>query len=305
MSAYTHTILPQQHARGIPRWVIAALIVIAAHIAFGLFIILTRKAEAPAGAPTNTVMIDLAPVATSAAPPQEQAAPPTPQDTVQPEPQPPADQPPPPPEPTLQTPPETTPVTPPEPTPPASSELQTQELPVLPNAEAILPPPPKPAVDQKKIEEEKQKKIEQQKLAQQKIEKQKQIEREKLRKEKAEKAEKAQKAAKARAAAQASRASREGGPAPGASRMPLSQWQSIVQARVNGAAASMRGSGQSGTVSIAFTVTASGGVGGARIAGSSGNPGLDRMALSITHRLGHLPPPPNGSITVRVPVHFH
>lgn len=298
MSAYTHTILPQQHSRGVPRWVIAALIVIAAHIAFGLFIVLTRKPEAPAGAPTNTVMIDLAPVATSAAPPQEQAAPPTPQDTMQPEPQPPADQPPPPPEPMLQTPPQTPPVTPPEPTPPAPSELQTQDLPMLPNAEAILPPPPKPTVDQKKIEEQKQ--------AQQKIEKQKQIEREKLRKEKAEKAEKAQKAAKeAKARAAASRASREGGPAPGASHMPISQWQSIVQARVNGAAASMHGSGESGTSSIAFTVNASGGVGGARLAGSSGNPGLDRMALSIAHRLGRLPPPPNGSITVRVPVHFH
>jgi protein TonB len=295
MSAYTHTILPQRHTRGVPRWVIAALIVIAVHVAFGLFFILTHKPEAPAGAPVNTVMIDLAPVATSAAPPQEQAEPPTPQDTAQPEPTPPPDQPPPPPEPTLQTPPQTTPVTPPEPTPPAPSELQTQDLPMVPNAQAILPPPPKPTVDQKKIEEQKQ--------AQQKLEKQKQAEREKLRKEKAEKAEKA---AKARAAARsASRASHEGGPAPGASRMSISQWQGIVQARVNGAASSLHGSGEGGSVSIAFTVNASGGVGGARVVGSSGNPGLDRMALSIAHRLGRLPPPPNGTITVRVPVHFH
>ncbi|HTJ01287.1 MAG TPA: energy transducer TonB [Methylovirgula sp.] len=297
MSAYTHTILPQRHARGVPRWVVAALIVVALHVGIGLFFILTRKPDLPAGAPTNTVMIDLAPVATSAAPPQEQAAPPTPQDTLQPEPTPPTDQPPPPPEPTLQTPPETTPVTPPEPTPPAPSELQTQELPVVPNAEAILPPPPKPTVDEKKIEEQKQQ--------QQKIEKQKEIQREKLREEKAEKAAKAKQAAKARAAAQASRASREGGPAPGASRMSISAWQSIVQARVNGAASSLHGSGEGGSVSIAFTVTASGGVGGARVVGSSGNPTMDRMALSIAHRLGRLPPPPNGTITVRVPVHFH
>ena len=152
--------------------------------------------------------------------------------------------------------------------------------------------------------EQQQKLAEQKKLERQKqiAERQKQIERERLRKEKAERTEKA---AKARAAAQASRASRSAGPAPGSSGMSISTWQSIVQARVNGAASSMRGSGESGTASIAFTVNASGGVGGARIAGSSGNPSLDRMALSITSRIGRLPPPPNGSITVRVPVHFH
>lgn len=303
MSVYTETILPQRQMRGVPRWAIAALIVLAAHVAIGLFIILTRKIEAPAGAPTSTVMIDLAPVATAAAPPQEQAAPPQPTpDLLQPTPPTPPE-PTPPPEPALQTPPEATPVTPPQPTPPpAPSELQTQDLPMLPNAEAVLPPPPKPAVDQQKIEQEKlaeQKRIEKQKQI---AEHQKQVEREKLRKEKAERAEKA---AKARAAAQASRAARESGPAPGASHMSLSAWQSIVQARVNGAAASLRGSGQSGTVSIAFTVNSSGGVGGASISGSSGNPSLDHMALSIAHRLGRLPPPPNGSITVRVPVHFH
>lgn len=312
MSAYTDTILPIRHGRGLPRWAIAALIVLAAHLGIAIFIIVTRTIDVPAGVPTDTVMIDLAPVATQAAQPQAETAPPQ-QEMAQPEPTPPTPPPPPeppPPEPVLQSVPETPPVmVAPQPPPPAPSILQTPDLPPAPNAEAVLPPPPppKPVVDQQAEQqklEQQQKLAEQKKLERQKqiAERQKQIERERLRKEKAERTEKA---AKARAAAQASRASRSAGPAPGSSGMSISTWQSIVQARVNGAASSMRGSGESGTASIAFTVNASGGVGGARIAGSSGNPSLDRMALSITSRIGRLPPPPNGSITVRVPVHFH
>lgn len=259
MSAYTDTILPPRHDRALPLWAVAALIVLALHIGLGLYFILTHRIDLASGAPEDTVMIDLAPIAT--APSQaSQAAPP--------EPQPPQEKPP-----------ELTQPEPPPPPPTPAPEIP--KTPEVPQAEAVLPPPPPP-----KPIEDKHKEIEKQK-----------IEREKLRKEPAEKA-------RAAAASRASRASRASGPAPGASGMSLSEWQSLVQARVNAAAPAAHEGGESGSVRLAFTVDAGGGVGGARLAGSTGSATLDREALAIAHRLGHLPPPPNGRVTVSVSVHF-
>lgn len=288
MSAYSDTILPRE-GRALPRWAIAALIVLAAHLAVGAYIILTRSIEVPAGAPADTVMIDLAPVATSAS--QPQAAPQ--QEVAKPEPTPPPPpETPPPPSPE---PPPTVPEMPPvmatplpvaQPIPPI---LQTPELPPAKQTEAVVPPPapPKP-VPEKQLEK-------------------KRIEQERLRKARAERVRK-ERAARARAAAQASRAAHAAGPAPGASRQSLSSWASEVQARVNGAKRypeAARARGESGTATLAFSVDASGRVVSASIVGSSGSAALDRETLSMVHRLGRLPPPPtNGRVTLRVSVNF-
>jgi protein TonB len=260
MTAYTDTILPPRHDRALPRWLIAALIVLALHVGIGLFIILTRTIDMSGGAPEDTVIIDLSPIATA---PAQQAAPQ--------------------PEPTPEPPPAMEkPVAPPTPVPP------TPELPPAPpQAEAVLPPPPPPKPVEDKQEKQKE-------LEKQKIEHQKQVDRE--RKERAERA-------RALAASQASRAARAAGPAPGASSMSASDWRSQVQARVNAAAPSaVNANGESGRAVLAFTVTAAGAVVGAHISRSSGSSLLDREALGIAHRLGRLPPPPNGATAVAVPV---
>lgn len=65
-----------------------------------------------------------------------------------------------------------------------------------------------------------------------------------------------------------------------------------------------RARGESGTATLAFTVDAGGRVVSASIAGSSGSSALDSATLSMAHRLGHLPPPPNGRVTLRVRVNY-
>ncbi len=284
MTSYTDTILPPREGRGLPHWGIAALVVLAMHLAIGAFVILTRRSDMPPGAPTDTVMIDLAPVAAAPSQPQELTTP-TPQEEPKPTP------PPPEPDPPLQTVPETPPVmaAPPPPEQPVPTILQTPELPPAPKAEAVLPSP-KPVPDKR--------------LKQNRVEKQKRIDQERQRKERAERLRKdhARAAASARAAAR-----RAAGPAPGAARQSMSSWVSQVQARINAAKRypeAARARGESGTATLAFTVDAGGRIVSAQIASSAGSSALDNATLSMAHRLGHLPPPPNGRVTLRVRVSF-
>jgi periplasmic protein TonB len=328
MTFYSGTILPPREDRGLPRWVVALCIVLGLHIGIGAYFILTHRPDKPAGEPSNAIIIDLAPIATAPAQQAQPSPAPTPAPTPVPPPTetkpqpkaetpaPPTPTPPPPPEP-LKSVPETPPVmaapAPPPPTP-VPEILQT---PVVPE---VALPPPTPALDlkaeQQKIEREQQQKIEhekQQKLEQKRIE-QKRVERERLRQERIErarqaKAERAKKerAERARAAAQqrASQAARAaGGARAGASGRSIDEWRSEVQARVSGAAHSIS-VGETGSATLVFTVDASGRVVSAHIARSSGSPALNRTITSIAYRLGRLPPPPNGRVSLSVLVRFN
>jgi len=291
MSLYTETILPPREGPALPRWAVALVIVLAIHLIAGIYIAMRHGSGKPLGQPTDTVMIDLAPVLT--APPQPKAAPPAPRPEVaQPKAEPPPEPTPPPPEPPLQSVPEVpAEMTPPPVTPPTPKILETQEAPV------VMPPPPKPVPD--KMQEQKR------------IEVRKRVEQERKRKEKAElrkeradelrkdRAERARAAASVRAK-QASR--RAAAPRAGASSQSIAAWQSEVQARVYAAAQSV--SGESGSATLMFTVDANGRVASARIARTSGSAALDRATLSIARRIGRLPPPPNGRVSIRVPVRF-
>ena len=114
MSLYTETILPPRKTRALPRWFVAALIVLALHIGIGAYLILTRQIGMPPGQPPDALMINLAPVT---------ASPPQPQQEVQ-----------------HETVPEEPAVMskPLPPQPPVPTILQT---PLVPHAEAVLAPP--------------------------------------------------------------------------------------------------------------------------------------------------------------------
>lgn len=81
MSLYTDTILPPSQSRDTPRWLIAAIVVLALHLGIGGYLILTRHIGMPPGQPPDTLMINLAPVTASPPPQQEQ-------EEVKPQPQP-------------------------------------------------------------------------------------------------------------------------------------------------------------------------------------------------------------------------
>lgn len=291
MSLYTETILPPREAKGLSRWVAALIIVIAIHLAVGAWIVMRRSFDRPAGQPTNAMFIDLASIATAPA----QAAPPAPKPEAAP---PKIEPPPPPPEPPMQSVPEAPAVmtAPPPVMPPIPKILQTEESPVT------LPPPPPPKPVPDKVQEQKQ--IDLQKRVEQERKRKKQAELRKKRAEeqkelRKERAERAKAAANARVSRAASRAA---APRTGDRGQSIAAWQRGVQARVSAAAHSV--SSGSGSATLTFTVEANGRVVAPHIAQSSGSAAVDRAILSIPRRIGRLPPPPNGRISVRVPVRF-
>jgi protein TonB len=84
MSMFADTILPRREDNGLTRWGIAALAVVLAHVVLVLAFMLVRQSEMPPGAPPDTVMINLAPIAVAPPPQEEVNTPPQPQQ-VQPE----------------------------------------------------------------------------------------------------------------------------------------------------------------------------------------------------------------------------
>lgn len=83
------------------------------------------------------------------------------------------------------------------------------------------------------------------------------------------------------------------------------KWQSQVQSRVAGSLRRLRGRGFSGRVSVRFTVSASGAITGARIARSSGNSAVDRVAVGAVAGVSVPPPPPGVGRTLTIPVTFN
>ncbi len=290
MTSAAATIFPEDDRPHLAGWIIAALIVVAAHVILGLVILYMRD-EAPMGeeAPP-AIMIDLAPVAAAPpaeekldvpeapekmeeAPPEEVKPPPpdvTPPDEPPPEPQmvqpdepPPPDMPPP----------------PPVEQPPA---IVVPEAPLAPKPEVVLAPPPRPAPQSKpapKVEKKVKKPIKQLSPADRTA------------------APKRMDAAPSLRAASPQTES-------GASSMSSSSWRAMVIARLNAVKRCPAGGGN-GTATVSFTITAGGGVNSARLAGSSGNSALDQEAVAIVRRAAPYPPTESGGpVPVAAPIRF-
>lgn len=292
MTSAAATIFPEDDRPHLAGWIIAALIVVAAHVILGLVILYMRD-EAPMGeeAPP-AIMIDLAPVAAAPpaeekldvpeapekmeeAPPEEVKPPPpdvTPPDEPPPEPQmvqpdepPPPDMPPP----------------PPVEQPPA---IVVPEAPLAPKPEVVLAPPPKPAPPKPAPKVEK--KIEKPVV-------------------KHEQKPPAQRTAAPRPT-NAAPSRNAGAPQTqsGAPSMSSSNWTALAAARIRGVGFGQCPSGMSGShgLAVTFNVDRSGNVTSARAAGSSGSGALDQQVVAMVHRASPLPPPPAGVSGGTVPI---
>jgi protein TonB len=264
---FADTILPPKEHVGWHRWSIAALVVVAVHILLLAAYIVTRPEDRPPGAPPDTVMIDLAPVAVLPPPQDEVDTPPQP-DQVQP------DQPPPPtpdiPPPPDQPPPPTT-----DTTAPTEPDLQPAQQPEV--VMSAPPPPPKPVVETK---ERTQKPPLHEPKPQRRVRSTR---------------------------ANLPRAARAAAPAAGLNGAAVADWKSEIVMRIMGARAYPEGAnGASGTSLVAFLVSRSGGIRGVRLARSSGSSILDRAAIETVRRANPVPPAPAGinGGAFSVPIHF-
>lgn len=272
------------------RWGGAGLCVVAAHATAAFAVLNWPRLETAAGEPPAAVMIELAPLpAAPEVPEQELAVGPQsemsdtsspseakdePVEKVEP------DQPEPQPS-------ETKPVTEPVDRE-IKTEVETEKLPQIDTAEAVLeaPKPPEPEKVEEEKPPEKPKKTEQKQKPQ----------------------DKSKKAAQVTAAPkplQAPRAKTNAAPSSGvSSSMSIATWRGMVVAHMN--RRKRVPGGASGTSSVAFTIDRSGRVLSARLIRSSGNAALDREAVALAHRASPVPAPPanigRGSVTLTVPV---
>lgn len=256
------------------RWSLAALVVASAHGTAGWVIANWQRAEAAMGSPPAAVMIELAPLAVAPEAPQQDVAPGLEMAEAQPEPEPP--------------PPEPEPVAIPEP------EIKLPELPPLPDAAAILTPPPKeapkPPPPPEKPKPKPKPKI---------VEKKKPIQPDKPKAEQTT-ALMAQEQAAPRAAAPNSGAS---SPSPAAT----ASWRGTLMAHLN-RFKRFPGNASPGTVQVAFSIDRGGRVLSARLVRGSGDAALDEEAVSMIRRANPVPAPPDGlgggTISLTVPIKF-
>lgn len=269
------------------RWSVAALVVVSAHGAAGWVIANWQRAEAAAGAPPAAVMIELAPLAVAPEAPPQEVAPGPEMVEAQPEPEPPT------PEPVLdkpdeRPPPEPEPVTLPEP------EIKIPELPPLPDAAAVLAPPPKEE-PKPKPPEVKPKPKPRPRVA----ERPKPIRPDKPKAEQTT-APVAQERVAARAAAPNSGAS-------SASPAAQASWRGSLIAHLNRFKRFPSGASP-GTVQVAFSIDRGGRVLSARLLRGSGDAALDEEAVAMIRRASPVPAPPDGiggsAIALAVPVRF-
>ncbi|MCO5093294.1 energy transducer TonB [Bosea sp. (in: a-proteobacteria)] len=269
------------------RWSLAALIVAGAHGTAGWVIANWQRAEAAMGAPPAAVMIELSPLAVAPETPPQEVAPGPEMTEAQPEPEPP------PPEP-VETPSEIEP--PPEPEPVAVPELDIPipELPPLPDALAVLTPPPKeeakPPPPEVKPRPKPKPRV---------VEKKKPVRPDKPKAEQTT-APVAQAQAAPRAAAPASGAS---SPSPAAT----ASWRGSLMAHLN-RYKRFPGGASPGTVQVAFSIDRGGRVLSARLLRGSGDAALDGEAVAMIRRASPVPAPPEGvggsAIALAVPIRF-
>lgn len=268
------------------RWSLAAFVVAGAHGTAGWVVANWQRAEAAMGAPPAAVMIELAPLAVAPEAPAQEVAPGPEMAEAQPEPEPPlpdsVEQPD-----VIEPPPEPEPVAIPEP------EIRIPELPPLPDAAAVLTPPPKE--QPKPPPPEKPKPKPKPKI----VEKKKPIRPDKPKAEQTS-APVAQAQAAPRAAAPNSGAS---SPSPAAT----ASWRGSLMAHLN-RYKRFPGGASPGTVQVAFSIDRGGRVLSARLVRGSGDASLDEEAVAMIRRANPVPAPPDGlgsgAIALTVPIKF-
>ncbi|MFC3569833.1 energy transducer TonB family protein [Paracoccus simplex] len=261
-------------------WGGAAVVVLAAHLGGALWIMHGAKAAAPPGLP-DPVFVDLAPAPQAAAPLDEAETP----DMAEAEPEP---------EPEPQPEPEPEEIVLPEP---------LQELEPLPEMTSLFPPPADAVALQKSARPKERPEREPEPEPEPQVaEKQPEPRREK--KEKAPQDQPARQATTRLRAPQAERTAApqaQVGAAPSARQ--VASWQSKVQAAVARHMHRTRlsaGRGGSVTVTVRFSVDPSGRVAGARLAGSTGDPGIDAALSRQASRMPRMPAPPSGQTVALV-----
>lgn len=265
------------------RWSLAALVVASAHGTAGWVIANWQRAEAAMGAPPAAVMIELAPLAVAPEAPQQDVAPGPEMVEAQPEPEPPLPEPVEPPK-DVEPPPEPEPVAVPEP------EIKIPELPPLPDAAAVLTPPPKEAPKPPPPEVKPKPRI---------VERKKPVRPDKPRAEQT-----------TAPVAQAQTAARAAAPAAGASAASPAanaSWRGSLIAHLNRFKRFPNGASP-GTVQVAFSIDRGGRVLSARLVRGSGDSALDEEAVAMIRRASPVPAPPDGlgggSIALAVPIRF-
>lgn len=262
-------------------WGTAALVVLGAHLGGALWLMHRAEAAAPPGIP-EPVFVELAPMPTAAAPLDEAETPEITEAAPEPEPEP-------------------EPQPDPEPEPEIALDEPLPELEPVPDMNSLFPPPPDAVVLQKS-ERPKDRPEPKEPEPEPKIVK-KQPEQKKK-----EKAPDEQEARKASTTVRAQQAERSAAPSQGAQVSPRQEasWQSKLQAAVGRHMNRTRIPGARGgdvRVTVAFTVTGSGGVTGARLVGSTGDGNLDAALSRQVSRLNRLPPHPSGkNIPITLPV---
>lgn len=246
-------------------WGSAALLVLAAHLGGALWLMRQAEAATPPGLP-QPVFVELAPMPEAAAPPDETESP--------------------------------------EMTEAAPDFVMDEPLPELepvPDMNSLFPPPPDAVVMQKSDRpKDRPEPKEPEPEPQPKIVK-KQPEKKK------DKAPEEQEARKASTTVRAPASDRSVAPSQGAQVSPrqAANWQSKVQSAVSRHMQRTRLVGRGGDVqvTVAFTISASGGVSGARMVGSTGDGKMDAALNRQIGRLTRLPPHPSGKpMPITLPV---
>ncbi len=265
------------------RWLLAGVVVLTAHAAGAYVVHMAQEQDQPDGAEVAAMVVELAPE--PVAPIEEQVSEQAQQETVEapqevePEPEP--------------APPEPEEITPPEP------EVQPEPEEIVPDiveaekAEVAMPKPvekpepkPEPKPKPKKVEKPKPKKI-----------------------EKPKKAEKAKETRQAAApsidatSGERSAANRRGENSASAG-VSSSKWTSKLQSHMarNVRYLQRKARNAKGLVRVTFVIDPSGNVLSARLAGSSGNPEVDQLALEAARRASPVPAPPPAIAKARMPI---
>lgn len=259
------------------RWSLSAILIVALHAALIAAAILWARTSTTPGVSVPTILIDMSPASASPEPQQMDVAP-GPQMEE-------ADAPAaPPPEPVTQAPPEQIAPTPLQEKPEvvAPPEQKPQPTPPKPEPNKVTPEPPKPQVKPKPVQAQPKKQSERPPAP---------------RTSAAPSAEKRAPQAAAMAGAAAAAA------LPSYRQMLAAHLQRFKQYP-----AAAKSAGITGTAMLSFTVTRSGGVGGARLSGSSGNAALDAETMAMIRRAqplpAFLPQMTQASLSFTVPVRF-
>lgn len=314
---------------GVSRWLVAGAAVLAAHAVAGWLALHLQPAFVPPGGAPPAVIIDLAPLAVAPAAPALDVAPGPEMTEAQPEPQPdmafkpedmPAPAPPepldaaltptvvPPPEPVAEPPKADVPPEPVVEPPPKPPEVVVPKIEApLVTAEAVLPPPPvaRPQIVPKPPrpvvrKPEPKPPVARKPAPKPPVERKPPVN--------------AERPPAPRTSAPPSSAAPRGpiaGPAPVAAPAPgvsAASWRGAMVAHLNRYKRFPPGAASTGTAMVAFTISRSGAVLGARLVSSSGNPMLDAEAVALPRRASPMPAPPpsvaGATIALTVPVRF-